>query len=123
MGTARSSFTGFARSWSFSLKRIDSSTAFALSVCTQRSAFVWVSTILLHPLSSFSSVVVDGTDRVMCPLVTSCVLWHELPRDTSLELCSPTKALIAALPSVVLLHRHKNCFCSREALRAIVLGI
>ena len=45
----------------------DSSTAFALSVCTQRSAFVWMSTILLRPLISLLSVAVDGVYHAMCP--------------------------------------------------------
>ena len=51
------------------------------------------------------------------------LLWHELSRGTGPELCSPVKALIAALSGVAQPHRHRCCFCSREACRTAALVV
>ena len=47
----------------------------------------------------------------------------ELSRGTSPEMGSPVEALLAALSSVSQPHRHRCCFCSREAWRTAALGI
>ena len=76
------------------------------------------SAILLRLLESSLGVAVDGKGRVMCPVVTfsdTCfLLWHDLlvaPGQSRVRL----KTLIAALSSVSQPHRHRCCFCSKEA--------
>ena len=39
--------------------------------------------------------------------------------SSSSGLCSPVKALIATPTSVARLHRHRDCFCSRDVLRSV----
>ena len=63
----------------------------------------------------------DCTVRRLC--LRDVLLWHDLSRGTSPELCSPVKALIAALSGVAQPHRHRCCFSSREACRTAALVV